>query len=379
MNNPRTGKSDVGARFCDLVDYLRTESTKIGCGEVTAPDLQKSITPDDLQAHVLLLEGLLATSKEATRVRRVIQSAKEEQNKFDEQARKVLALLLTELIDPNIAATYVAIEKAQGIHAEVALHLITDEMYAKYFGQAYQRKEELLIRRNNIGGAATVPEMSKVIAQLVKQDVLTEGWLSYVDGVDDDGADIRVSYDVNHPPISEPEKIRDLAKRLTGTVLAPYRAMAQQALGDGTTFQQLIDQIMARKQNEVDMLEVVDDKQQQQQAPLRHAMVASADESQVEASQTYHAYYAQGFEAQKRRRVDNPPQHADAGPGRLDCFYWDGYRCDFEAHEDKPCRYALSHVAGTPTQGFKKYQPNPRPGVGAPQGFVAATGTGTHM
>ena len=379
MTNTRTGKSDVGPRYCDLMEYFRVESAIIGCGEVVASDLQKSITPADLQAHVVLLGRLPATSKGATRVRRVIHSAKEEQNKLDEQARKALALLLKELIDPGIAAPLVAIEKAQGTHAEAALHLIVDKMHVDYFGQAYQRKEEMLIRRNNIGGATTVLEMSKVVAQLVRQDVLTEDWLSYVDGVDDDGGDIRVPYDVNHPPISEPEKNRDLAKRLIGTVLAPYRAMAQQAVSDGTTFQELVDQIMAMKQNEVDMLEVVDAKQQQQ-APLRHAMLASADESLDDASKIYHAYYTQGFEAQKRRRVDNPQQHVDTGPGRSDCFYWDGHRCDYEVQEDKACRYALSHVPGKPTQGFKKFQPNSqRPGVGVLPGFVAATAPGTHM
>lgn len=379
MTNPRTGKSDVGSRFCDLIEFLRVESATIGCGEVIAPDLQKSITAAHLQEHIALLARLPPTSKEATRVRRVIQSAKEEQNKMDEQARKVLALLLTELIHPDIAATFVAIEKKQGTHAEVALHLIMDEMYDNYFGQAYQRREELLIRRNNIGGATTVADMSKVIAQLVKQDVLTEGWLSYVEGTDDDGADIRVPYDVNHQPISDPEKNRDLAKRLTGTVLAPYRAMAQRAVGDGTTFQDLVIEIMTMKHNEVDMLEVVDDKQQQQ-APLRPAMLASVDESQEETSQIYHACYAKGYEAQKRRRMDSPQQHAAAVPGRLDCFYWDGHQCDFEVHENKPCRFAMSHVDGTPTQGFKKYQPNPqRPGVGTLQGFVPATVPGTHL
>ena len=375
MINPRTGKSDVGARFCDLIEFLRVESAILGCGEVLALDLQKSITADSLQKHVVLLPTLEDTSKEATRVRDVIRRANEEQTKFDEQARKVLALLLKELVHPDIAATFVAIEKAQGLHAEAALHLIVDDMYEQYFGQAYQRRDELLARRNNIGGATTVADMSKVIAQFVKQDVLTVDWLSYVDGV----GGVRVPYDVNHQPISDPDKIRDLTKRLTGTVLAPYRAMAQQAVVDGLTFKDLVNQIMTMKQHEVDMLEVVDDKHQQQ-APSRHAMLASVDEAQDATAQIYQAYYAQGYEAHKRRRMDNPQQQADAAPGRLDCFYWDGHQCDFEVHENKPCRFAMSHVEGTPTQGFKKYIPNPqRPGVGALQGFVSAAAPGTHM
>ena len=378
MVNPRTGKSDVGPRFCDLIDFLRVEAVKLDCGEVISLDLVKSITADDLQEHVFLLPTLAPTSKEATRVRQVIQKAKEEQTKFDGQARKVLALLLTELVHPDIASSFVAIEKAQGLHAEAALHLIVDEMYEQYFGQAYQRREELLVRRNNIGGATTVADMSKVIAQLVKQDVQTVDWLSYVDGVDAAGADIRVLYDVNHQPISDPDKNRDLAKRLTGTALAPYRAMALQAVADGMTFKELVNQIMTRKQHEVDMLEVVDDKHQQQ-APSRHAMLASLDESQDAASQIHQAYYAQGYEAHKRRRTDNVQQQADAAPGRLDCFYWDGRQCDFEAHENKPCRFAMTHVEGTPTLGFKKYIPNPqRLGVGAVQGFVPAAAPATH-
>ena len=388
MINPRTGKSDVGPRFCDLIESLRVESARLGCGEVVATDLQKSITEEDLQLHVDLLERLPATSKEAGRIRRVIQTAKDEQTKLDEQARKVLALLLKELIHPDIAATFVAMEKSQGTHAEEALHLIMDEMYDKYHGQPYQRREELLVRRNNIGGATTVADMSKVIAQFVKQDVLTEGWLSYVDGEDADGVDIRVPHDANQQPISDAEKNRDLAKRLSGTVLAPYRAMALQAVGDGTTFKDLVYQIMAMKQNEVDMLEVVDDKQQQ--APARHAMLASVEEPSDAAVSIYQAYYAQGYEAhaQKRRRMDNPQHHAGGVPGRLDCFYWDGRQCDFEEHEDRPCGFAMSHVLGKPTPGFKKYQPKPqRPGVGAMQGvqgFVlsgadAAAVPGTHM
>lgn len=386
MINPKTGTSDVGPRFCDLVECLRVEAAKLGCGEVIDPDLQKSITADDLQEHKDLLVGLPPTSSQATRIRKVINSAKEEQSKFDEQARKVLALLFTELLHPDIAPTFVAMQKAHGTHSEAALHQIMEDMKDKYYGHAYQRRAELLKRRNNIGGATTVVEMSKVIAQLVRQDVLTVDWLSYVDGADDVGVDIRVPYDVNHQPISDPEKIRDLAKRLTGTVLAPYRALAQQAVIQEMTFQDLVNQIMALKQHEVDVLEVVDEKQQQQQrqqqAPLRHAMLASADadESQDATLQMCQAYYAQGYESQKRRRVDNPQQHADAGPGRLDCFYWNGHQCDFELHENKPCRFAVSHVEGTPTQGFRKYQPNPqRPGVGALQGFVAAVVPGTHM
>ena len=372
--NPNTHKQDTGGVARHYQRYILDEAISAGVATVLSEDLNP-YGPEAVDALRLRVSELNPLSTEFARHTKTIEGINKIQTGRNEQAQVVLGIMRDSMA-PEI---WGPIQQRVDLHREKSELVLQDaraQIKERYDGLPHERKEYIESMVNAVGKCDTKSDILLAITQLTGIQSDTKDWLHHQEEVE--GGELqRVLDDELSPEHSQQFWCRALSRRLESQYLQKYRDKAVAALrARECDFQGLCDEIMQDLQYD---LEVADAPAvPQHQAPARHAMLASVDESQDAALQIRQAYYAQGYEAHKRRRADSPQQHADPAPGRSDCFYWDGHQCDYEVQENKPCRFSVSHVDGTPTQGHKKFQAKPqRPGAGVLPGFVAAAGT--HM
>lgn len=362
--NPRTKMPDTGGIAREYRRFVLNKAIELGAADVLSADLNpiSSAVIGALKARIS--EHPNPLSNEVARHSKTLMEAIRFQARRDEHAQIVLGILRRTMVQ----AIWNPVQQRIDYHrekSELALADAMEQLKTTYDGLPYERKLHIGQLVAAVGNCHSTSDILLLIAQFrgIKSD--TRDWLHHEGWNEEEERMDRLLDDVTQPQESEQFWCREMVKRMTAPGLQKYRDQAiVAAKNPDSDFEELCLQLMEDLPYDMEEGAAVVHPMQQQ-APARHAMLASAEDPQDADLQTYQAYYAQGFEAQKRRRVDPPQQRVDGVPGRLDCFYWDGHQCDYEVQEDKACRFALSHREGTPTPGFKKYQSNPRPGVGA--------------
>jgi hypothetical protein len=367
--NKITMRPDFPGGYFEVLDDIHKAARGKGTYAVLKTDKKHLMSNEQMAANRARLDELQGQDettdrdmKEMERIRTSLSQEQKRRVELNAHAEIVLTLISERVIPELDQQIQNTINRYKG-SSETALDKVLFDWEGDYFGQAYQRREEIMLRFDEIGYATNKAQMTQMCSQVENLYDRTEGWLQHTNEEGD-----LVPYSVSAPPLSQQEWCRRLAERLAGEALRPYREKANDvASDDNADLHDLLRTIRQLQARDVQTLDIYDEHAQHPSSTATQSALASQLHILQQEDGLQQAFAAGIDYGTKRARYNTPtvppgpaPPVAPAYPApqtvqgfvpEVCCPYWNGRICHFVAqHPNGPaCNFQQAHVPGKST------------------------------